>query len=85
MVDSEAAVDLIETIIRLVVIRTISQTFIYGEPSGCMISPSCIPSIDFFTNLDPSRHIFLSLPHLYLCHGVRYIFSNPPDFSQGIS
>jgi len=36
-------------------------------------------------NLGPSSYMFLSPSHLDLHHGVRYLPSNPPDFSQGIS
>jgi len=73
----EEAIDLVDPYVRVLVITAICQTFVYGEPSGCLISPSCIPSIDLVMNPGPSRHIFLSLSHLDLHHGVRYLPSNP--------
>ena len=48
-----------------------------------MVSPvrslSYTPSIDPSMNSGSSRHIFLSLSHLDLHHGVRDLPFNPPD------
>ena len=77
----------------MMVITIICQTLFYGEPSGCLISPSCIPSIDLFMNPGPSRYISLSLSHLDLHHDVRHLPSKLPcacsiflmEFRDGIA
>ena len=70
---------LLDSAVLYQVITIICQTFFYGEPSSCRISPSYILSIDLFTNPGSSRYIFFSLSHLDLRHGVRDLPSHLLD------